>query len=319
MEEGRTLNEVEGIIFRDSQKNFVKTKSRELGNTYELPPLDYSLLPEGFVKKVGVCILGSRGCAYDCTFCVERAFWGKKIRLLREENIFNEVKQLIDIYNCKSMVFEDSMFDLRSKRFIEFCEKLSHFYHPSSLEGRTYILSRVDTISEEGLKKAHDIGIKAIAFGMESASEKVLKMMHKNTTREMIINAAKLAKEAGLYVLGFWIIGHPGDNSEEFQKTYDTIEYLLSEGWLDDIEFSKFIPYPGTAPFHFKEKYGVEILTYDWSKYGRFGRETPVSQLKDFNREEIHACWLLLWRLAARYRREKKSNNKNLQQSTAIC
>lgn len=210
------------------------------------------------------------------------------------------------------------MFDLRTKRFFEFCNKLGHFYQTDSLEGRMYILSRVDTVSEEGLRKARDAGIKAIAFGMESASEKVLNMMNKKTTKGMIINACKLAKNAGFYVMGFWIIGHPGDNVREFQKTYDTIDYLFSKGWLDDIEVAKFIPYPGTLPFHFKEKYGVEILSYDWRKYGRFGRELPVSQLSDFNREDIHACWLMLWRLALSHRREKQSNKNNLQQFTAM-
>jgi len=304
IKEGKSLSEVAGITFRDTSGKLVSTGDRESGNTHELPALNYSLLPAGYVKKVRVCIVGSRGCPYNCTFCVERPFWGKKVRLLREANIFCEIIQLIDVYKCKWIAFEDSMFDLRSKRFFDFCDKLSHFYRTDSLRAM-YIQSRVDTISEKGLRKARDTGIQSIWFGMESVSEKVLNMMNKKITGEMIINACKLAKNAGFYVSGFWIVGHPGDNVKEFQKTYDTIDYLLSEGWLDYIEAAKFIPYPGTPPFRFQEQYGVEILSYDWSKYGRFGRELPVSQLSDFSSEDIHACWSMLWELALKHKKEK--------------
>jgi len=297
IKEGKSLSEVVGISFRDASGKLVSAEDRELGDIRELPTLDYSLLPTGYIRKLRVCIVGSRGCAYNCTFCAERPFWGNKVRLLRETNIFAEIIQLIDVYRCKWIAFEDSMFDLRSKRFFDFCDKLSHFYRTDSLEFM-YIQSRVDAVSEEGLKKARDTGIRGIWFGMESASEKVLNMMNKRTTKEMIINACRLAKNAGFYVSGFWIVGHPGDNPGEFQKTYDTVEYLFSKGWLDDIEVAKFIPYPGTPPFHFQEKYGIEILSYDWSKYGRFRRELPVSQLSDFSGEDIHTCWLKLWDLA---------------------
>lgn len=74
IKEGTSLNEVAGITFRDSSGKLVSSKDRELGNTHELPVLDYSLLPEGYVRKAGVCIVGSRGCVYNCTFCVERSF-----------------------------------------------------------------------------------------------------------------------------------------------------------------------------------------------------------------------------------------------------
>jgi len=304
MKKGKSLAETPGLTFREYPDRLVSTAGRPFGNTLELPVIDYSLLPEGYLREKEVFIVGSRGCNYNCTFCAEKAFFGGKMRRLRDENIFHEIRELTDIYECRQIAFEDSMFDLRTEFSTEFFAKLRRFNETISSNRLGYLLSRVDTINKQGLNNVYNAGIKAIIFGMESASERALKLMNKKITKEMIINACRLAKDSGFEpVCGNWIVGHPGDSVEEFQKTYDTVEYLFSKGWLDFIEFFKFVPFPGTPPFHQQEKYGVEIQSYDWSKFrmDRYDAELPISQLKNFSREEIHECWKRLWSLNLKY------------------
>ena len=287
------LGEVEGITFRERSGEIVSTSERDLGDVNELPVLDYSLLDVQFLRNGFVNILASRGCDYNCTFCVERLLWRRTVRQVPEDNILTEINTAVETYNC-SIAFEDSMFDLESQEFLDFCDKLDRLGHGSHLRKTAYLVSRVDCANERGLRRAGEVGIERIIFGIESGSEKVLKMMNKRITRDQIVDACKTAKDAGLNVNGFFIIGHPGDDLHEFEITYELAEYLLTRDLLDGGVVAKFIPYPGTAPFRFQEKYGVEILSYDWSKWGRFGGYFPVSQLKGFSSEDIHSCWMKL-------------------------
>jgi len=252
--------------------------------------LDYSLLDRRFLQNGFVNILASRGCAYNCTFCVERLLWRRRVRKIPEDTIIEEIKTAVEMYNC-FIAFEDSMFDLASNDFLRFCDKLERLGYGSHLRQTAYLVSRVDSANDKALKRAGEVGIEKIIFGIESGSEKVLKMMNKRITRNDIIAACRRAKDAGLNVNGFFIIGHPGDNLDEFEVTYELADYLLTGDLVDGGVVAKFIPYPGTAPFRRQERFGVEILSYDWSKWGRFGGFYPVSQLRDFSSEQIHSCW----------------------------
>jgi radical SAM superfamily enzyme YgiQ (UPF0313 family) len=90
-------------------------------------------------------------------------------------------------------------------------------------------------------------------------------MMNKKTDREKIISCCVKLKENNLNSYGLWMIGHPGDNSVEAEYSLELLEYLLKQNLMDRVSISVFAPCPGTAFFEQPEKYGIEILSDDWS------------------------------------------------------
>lgn len=295
---------VRGITFKGKNKKSLSTKDRKLGNINEIAPIDYSLLPEGFISNKKATIVSSRGCQYrKCTFCIEGRFWGNQFRKQGDEYILSEMRQLKEVYNAV-VNFGDNMFDLRNGRIPSLFDKLKQLRKPDDPVRPLFILARLDHVSEEGLKKSREAGVTDISFGIESGSEKVNKMMGKGIAKDTIISSCKMAKNVGLNVWGFFIIGLPGDNVHEHRKTYDLLEYLLDNKLMDSAVITKFIPYPGTPIYQNKERFGVEILSYDWSKWARFTTDYHVIQLKEFSSEEIHSCWLKTLAL----NKEKMSN-----------
>jgi radical SAM superfamily enzyme YgiQ (UPF0313 family) len=128
-------------------------------------------------------------------------------------------------------------------------------------------------VSREGLEAMRDAGIRGIIFGIESASDEVLAAMNKRITIDQAREACRLASGLGLTTGTFWLFGHPGDSPERAQKSLDVIEEFYREGLHCGITASMFVPYPGTPFYENPGAHGLEILSRDWEKWGRFNEE----------------------------------------------
>ncbi len=292
LENNTDLEGVKGLTFRKNGTT-VRTADRTPGDLNELPALDFNLLPFEFVQQVFVHGMLNRGCDFNCSFCGESAFW-KKRRTIPVSRVVEEMETLDRVYGNPMCALDDSMGYIGSPQFAELCQEIRS--RKIRLHKNFYIMSRVDTFEEHDLKNLEGTGIRFVELGIESSSPKVLKMMNKKTSREKIIDCCVKLKKHNLKPHGLWMIGHPGDNPEEAQYSLDTLEYLLKHDLMDKVEISIFNPCPGTKFFAQPEKYGIEILTRDWSKWNQYfipltnlivGDYQQVCQLKDFPAEEI--------------------------------
>jgi radical SAM superfamily enzyme YgiQ (UPF0313 family) len=68
---------------------------------------------------------------------------------------------------------------------------------------------------------------------------------------------------------------------------------------LQCIDLSIFTPYPGTPFFEDPDRYGVEILSRDWSLWRRSNR--PIAQLEGYSAGEIYLDYLRLLALQKRW------------------
>jgi radical SAM superfamily enzyme YgiQ (UPF0313 family) len=292
LENKTDLQDVKGITYRRKDR-VVRTPGRPQGDLDELPHLDFNLLPSEFVQQAFVHGMLSRGCDFHCSFCGESAFWGKR-RYFSVEKVIAEMETMDSVFENPMSALDDSMVYIGSKQFAELCQEIRR--RKIRLHKNFYIMSRVDSFHEYDLKNLKGTGIRYVQLGIESASPNVLKMMNKKTDREKIIASCAMLKKNNLKPHGLWMIGHPGDNPEEAQYSLDTLEYLLKHDLLEKVDISVFTPSPGTKFFDQPEKYGIEMLTRDWSNWSQpifhitnliGGGYQQVCQLKDFPAEEI--------------------------------
>ncbi len=286
LDEGRDLAGVAGVTYRDEGGQVRQNPMRPMGSVDLLPPLDYGLLPEPFVRTMAVSIVASRGCAFKCTYCNEARFWGQSVRRFAPERVVAEIRELAQRWGNHAVGLEDSMFEMGTPYFLE----LMHALEELPVHPQFYLLSRVDSVHEDGFEAMHKAGIRNLVLGVESASPRVLKKMGKRIKPEQATRALRRAAGSGLTIGTFWIVGHPGDNPAESDKTICAIDQYFREGIMHSTEIALFVPYPGTAIYDHPDRFGVEILTREWERWARF-RTAPVSQLADFSKEEIQEAW----------------------------
>ena len=88
----------------------------------------------------------------------------------------------------------------------------------------------------------------------------------------------------------FFIVGHPGDNPVEAERTRAFIDDLFRRRLTRWVDLSTFTPYPGTPFFSFPERNGVRILTMDWNRWRR--KNHPVCELDEFPASAITLAYL---------------------------
>jgi B12-binding domain/radical SAM domain protein len=101
---------------------------------------------------------------------------------------------------------------------------------------------RVDLVDEEVLEALRDYTIGWVFFGLETGSERILKMMRKGVTVEDGRKAVEMAKSLGVKAGGSFIVGYPTESREDFEDTMA----LLEDAMLDDVFVSIAEPIPGT-------------------------------------------------------------------------
>ncbi|MEM4599470.1 MAG: radical SAM protein [Candidatus Methanomethylicaceae archaeon] len=279
--EGRkSISEVDGIIYRKEGK-IIKNKPRKLiENLDEIPfparhllPLDrYTILGER--HRLGN-VMTSRGCPFRCIFCSSSLFYGRRFRARSPKNVVDEIEELVYKYNIKSIEIVDDTFTINIKRAWEIAKEIIN----RGLDIWWACGARVDLVTKGLLKIFKKAGCEVIYYGIESGSEKVLKILKKGITLEQVKKAVKWAKEVSLEVVGSFIIGTPGETKEDVMKTIK----FAKDCDLDFAQFTAMTPYPGTEVYEIAKKEGL-LLTKDWSKYTTI---LPVMRTKELSEKEI--------------------------------
>jgi radical SAM superfamily enzyme YgiQ (UPF0313 family) len=210
----------------------------------------------GFFKPPMVSIVTSRGCPFNCTFCAPHAktMFGPKVRYRDVAHVIREIEELHDKYRFKSLAFFDYSLFLNKAWMHEFCDK----FKQTGIQTQIWANCRADLISsnEEGIRRMSEVGLRMIAIGMESGSQKILDFMKKGTTVQQNIKAAEICKKNGIAVRGLFMLGLPTETKEDVQATLDLIKKVRP----DVYSFSYFTPMPGTHLYEYCEKHNLSLI-----------------------------------------------------------
>jgi len=184
-------------------------------------------------------IITSRGCPSNCTYCSSPYFWNRKVTYRSPENIIEELKHIHKKFGIIYFSIRDDNFTLSKKRVMEFCSLLQK----SGLFMMWNCQARVDTIDEEMLVTMKKCGLEHIQFGVESGSERILKLYDKHITVNKIKKASELTRRTGIYLSYYLMTGMTGETESDFKDT----KKLLSETLPHDVIISPVAYYPGTG------------------------------------------------------------------------
>jgi radical SAM superfamily enzyme YgiQ (UPF0313 family) len=190
------------------------------------------------VRRRYLPVLTSRGCPYHCTFCTQHLYYGRTVRRRPPEQIAAEVQGLQTAFGVRDFFLWSECFSADRAHALAVCGELS------GIPGIAWVATtRVDCVDPELLQAMRRAGCWLIALGIESGSQAILDRVHKQHTVVDSVRAVRWAREAGLFVVGHFIFGLPGEDDETAQATLD----LALELPLNFAQFYCAAPYPGTA------------------------------------------------------------------------
>lgn len=250
------LKDIPGIIYKEGN-SFIKTAfdiwETDLDNI-PFPARDL-MKNELYVRpdtgEPMATIQVSRGCPAQCIYCLTPLISGKILRKRSVENIFEEISECYYKYGIKNFFFKADTFTIEQKWAEELCDRIID----SDLFGKIEftVNSRVKPLDITLLHKLKKAGCFTIAVGFESGNENTLKLIKKGTTVEDNLKAAKMIKEAGIPLFGFFMIGFPWEDKNDI---INTLKFMFKID-PDFIEIHIAMPYYGTELYNTCEKFGT--------------------------------------------------------------
>ncbi|MCC6933048.1 MAG: cobalamin-dependent protein [Deltaproteobacteria bacterium] len=200
----------------------------------------------------------SRGCLSNCSFC-NKNIQGRTFRVKFPLRVIEELKVLKKLGYREFHVLDDQ-FTTNIQRAKEICAEIIKHDLKMTWNLRTGV--RVDRVDKEFLDLAKRSGCYQVGVGFESGSQEHLDRVGKGAKLEQAFKAAALIRQAGIELVGFFIIGLP---EESVQTMEDTIRFAIKLN-PDYAKATILVPFPGTEIYNEFASKGL-IKIREWDKY----------------------------------------------------
>lgn len=268
-----------------------------------LPPSDWSLLARyrAIAPRVAsqAQVYLSRGCPFDCAFCMERAKREVSWRPLSVERALGEIESLHRFLDLRgwTLYFGDALFGMRKSWRREFLDGLARLAIPVE---KYWLLIRVDLIEDEDLRLfgAANCGL---GFGLESGDPQQLAIIRKSGRLDTYLDRMdEIATRALIHQVPWGanvICGHPGETPASLERSaaYLAKLFLRTGGTTGFLSVDPFRLYPG-SPIDaergfYEQTYGTRFHRPNWWEDGdpEFLSEwvDPSAELDYLERERL--------------------------------
>lgn len=234
------LDECRGIVVKKKGEWHFTGYAQPVAELDSLPFPDFSLFDmHAYTDKNALPILTSRGCVMKCVFCTDTYFW-MPYRWRSADNVIMEMKKNLRNYKNHFFSFNDSLINGNYSSLLDTCNLIIERQMGIAWGGNFRLDKRADLTM---LKKMKAAGCQYLILGIESASNKVLKLMRKGFTVEDVEKFLNICSKSGIKIVANWIIGFPGEEDEDFTATAEFIKKysgLISKNTFSVLAINQF-------------------------------------------------------------------------------
>jgi len=205
-----------------------------LRNLDDLPYHDFEITDTEKILKIRkgwLSLSFSRGCPYECTFCINHLY--KKIEIgendkmadyLRRrspENAVSELETLAAKYSVKFFNIDDDLLTADKKWMREFTDKYEkRIFKPYGIK---YVISARATTIDDGLAQMLSFsGCREVRIGFETGNEKLRnELLFKKVSDAALVKACRTLDKYGIMSVVYIMMGVPGESWDTFYETVD--------------------------------------------------------------------------------------------------
>jgi anaerobic magnesium-protoporphyrin IX monomethyl ester cyclase len=274
-----------GIWYRKENKNnHIKIKNtgrfKLSHNLNKLPFINrdltkwqlYAYKNGNFKHTPGTYIMAGRDCwhrAYGgCTFCSWTTLY-PQYHLRTPENVLQEISVLINKYKVKEVMDDSGTFPV-GNWLTKFCQGMIKKGFSKKINFDCNM--RFGVLTKKDYQFLAKAGFRLLLFGLESASQKTIDKLNKNIKVAQVKKELKLIQQVNKQLNGrlephlTFMIGYPWETKKEALKTLNFAKNMFKKGYIDTLQATVMIPYPGTRLFDQAKKHNW-LKTLNWEGY----------------------------------------------------
>lgn len=282
------------------QKNKHNSFFQELDT---LPYIDRTLWEQWIVNpNDGISILVGRGCPYRCTYCsnhaMKRLAKGKFVRYRSPVDLIGEIKHVSFHYPTVTHIYlEVETIGASIVKALDLFQALAEF-NSKRKEKLTFKMNlainskfmRDESIVHKFFEVCSLANVNCLNIGLEAGSERVRDTILRRPkyTNQDLVRVSEIARDHGIEIILFALIGIPGETRKDFLQTVDVVKRLTPKS----VFLSIFYPYIGTDLYNLAINEG---LLEKRSLHPHAERSAAVLDLPGFSKNEIRFEYIFFW------------------------
>lgn len=250
------LDDVPGLTYRED--GGIKSNEEDCeGDWGEMPMVNYDLIDVSRYGRVGFddnifSIMTSRNCPFKCTFCYNSSLKTPKPWMPDSlDYVKKHIDYILERYHPDYLSFIDDDFfvDLgRAREILEYIEGKAPKMKIGFRGARVSDLLKLDDGFFDLMER---VNTKHINIGVESGSDRILKIMKKGMTADMAVELnRRLAGRPALLPLYNFFSGIPQETEDDIRMSTRLVLQLVKENPHCQISgYHQYTPYPGNKLF----------------------------------------------------------------------
>ncbi|MBI4753763.1 radical SAM protein [Candidatus Desantisbacteria bacterium] len=256
LRDGLEFEDIPGLSYRRNGRN-----GEIIHNPDTVTPENIDILParealidiDSYTGEDMGMMVTSRGCPFRCAFCA--LVWNGRlsnqstVQHRSIDSVIEEIKFVRDRFNTTQFIFYDNSFGVSKENTVELCERIIK----EGLNVNWSCATRVNLIDEKVVKLMKQAGCNLIKIGIESGSERVLGIIQKGISIDLIQRAANKLNKSGIFWGAYFMMGLPIETEEDMKATHALMKRINPP----HAGIFLYTPYPSTRLFEMGVEAGI--------------------------------------------------------------
>ena len=226
---------------------------------YSIFPLDRYLMPR---SKMSLLFRLSKGCYWGkCAFCKLDLSFIKHHHQPETGVLYASLTSMLHATGVPVVHFSDDsaspeVLEELSKRIL--AEGVSFQWATNLRIDRRLTLSRLILFKQAGCR--------SLSFGVESYNNRILQVMRKGITTQLIEQILTDVSWVGIPVSLYMIVGFPGETADEARQSFEKIREFIATGLIRTCIYNVFEIAPFSAIHAHPDAFGIEAVAAETHK-----------------------------------------------------
>lgn len=255
---------------------------------WDMVPIEKYVHNKFYANRV-LTLHTSRGCPWTCEYCYNELVNDRKWRGLSAERTLDQILYVKERYNINGVQFYDDEFDANPRRVT----RLFNLLIKEKVGIKFGHFSVTNIANETRYRLAKEAGCRFIEYGVESGSDRMLRIIRPQQTVELIQNAFAMCQRVGVKSGAMFMIGSPQERRGDVDKTVQLVKSLKAHQTICTI----FRPYPGNGLFNYcveKKLFHLpEVLEKQGDAYDIGSTDINVSEVETPHLEKVQSMYTL--------------------------
>lgn len=260
LKKGKSLNDIPGIVFRQSSGALHVSQPALCRDLDRLPVPAFGLIQRQFYQRSGrdsIVVTASRGCPFKCSYCATSADSWLTYRKRSVTAILREIRLASRDRQVGFIDFEDENLTTDRRWFLELMAGLRDICGAALPELRAMNGLFPPSLDETVVRCMRQSGFKTLNLSLGSADKDQLKRFHRPDVKAAFDRALALAFQESLSAVGYIIVGAP---DQDPLSSVDDLLFLARRRVLAGV--SVFYPAPGSLDYQRCDAMGLLPTTF---------------------------------------------------------